>query len=146
METGNGEDGGAEQMPGWGRHLADAWGSLPRPWRKQGWWKLPTVLHSWLKGTKESAVRAGTETEACSKGQLCRLAKEHLGAGGHLLPFLSPRSLQACCFHVSAVLSLFPPVVELYSWGQQRRIPSPRVKIGWQVGDGQWASIWTHMW
>ena len=66
------------------------------------------------KGPKKVPVRAGTRQEPAARGS-CRLAEEtSRRRGGHPEPPAVPQplSLQACCFRVSPVLSLFPPGVD----------------------------------
>ena len=107
---GSGEDEGAEQMPGGGRHLADA-KAVEKAQADESC--LLCFAADW-KGPKKVPVRAGTRQEPAARGG-CRLAKEtSRRQGGHPgpLPFLSPQSLQACCFRVSPVRSLFPPGVD----------------------------------
>ena len=88
---------------------------MPRPWRKPRLMKVAyCALRLIERDQKKVPVRAGTRQEPAARGG-CRLAKEtSRRRGGHPgpLPFLSPQSLQACCFRVSPVLSLFPPGVD----------------------------------
>lgn len=134
---------GLEQMPGWGRHLADAWEACQGHGESlQADESCLLCFGGWLKGTKESASQSRYKTGACSKGQLSLAKETSRRKGGHLwshLPFLSPRS----CRPVASMYQLSCPSFLsgswLYSWGVIKENPILEVKNRsemrrWSVG------------